>query len=442
MMPKVLTVAGSDSGGGAGIQADLKTIALLGGFGMSAVTALTAQNTRGVLGILEIPARFVGLQMEAVLTDMGIDGMKTGMMANPEIIREVCRKIRRYGISRIVVDPVMVSKHGARLLSPEAEIVLKRELLPLAEVATPNLPECEVLTGRKIKTLQGMRAAAIAIHKMGARNVLVKGGHLAGPPVDVFFDGRKFLSLEGKRIATTHTHGTGCTLSAAIALELARGHSPRAAVQKAKSFIELAIRSSLSLGHGPGPVNPYAPAFRDAERYRVVEKLKGAFLGLQGRSIGPLCPEVQSNLGYALPDARTLEDVAAFPGRFVRIGDEIMKAADPEFGASRHIAQIILTAMTRDPQMRSAMNVRFSEEILRRARKAGFRVAHFSREDEPPRGKRLEGSSLSWGVNLVLKGSKTFPDLIFDRGDLGKEPMIRVLARDPQEVVGKVLRLL
>jgi hydroxymethylpyrimidine kinase/phosphomethylpyrimidine kinase len=442
MMPKVLTVAGSDSGGGAGIQADLKTIALLGGFGMSAVTALTAQNTREVLGILEIPPHFVGLQMEAVLSDMGIDGMKTGMMANSEIIREVCRKIRRYGISRIVVDPVMVSKHGARLLSREAEIVLKEELLPLAEVATPNLPECEVLTGRKIKNLQGMRAAAIAIHKMGARNVLVKGGHLAGSPVDVFFDGRKFLSLEGKRIATTHTHGTGCTLSAAIALELARGHSPRAAVQKAKSFIELAIRSSLPLGHGPGPVNPYAPAFRDAERYRVVEKLKGAFQRLQGRSVGPLCPEVQSNLGYALPDARTLEDVAAFPGRFVRIGDEIMKAADPEFGASRHIAQIILTAMTHDPQMRSAMNVRFSEEILKRARKAGFRAAHFNRKDEPPRVKHLEGSSLSWGVNQVLQESKKFPDLIYDRGDLGKEPMIRILARDPQEVVGKVLHLL
>jgi hydroxymethylpyrimidine kinase/phosphomethylpyrimidine kinase len=442
MMPRVLTVAGSDSGGGAGIQADLKTIALLGGFGMSAVTALTAQNTQGVMGIQEVPAEFVALQMEAVLGDIGIDAMKTGMMSNAEIIQSVCRKIRQYAISRIVVDPVMVSKQGTRLLSPDAEIVLQRELLPLAEVCTPNLPECEVLTGKKVKTLQAMRAAAKEIHKRGAKNVLVKGGHLAGTPVDVFFDGRKFFFLEGKRIATPHSHGTGCTLSAAIASELARGHSPRVAVQTAKSFIELAIRSSLPLGHGQGPVNPYAPAFRDAERYRVIEALKRAFQNLQRRSIGPLCPEVQSNLGYALPDARTLEDVAAFPGRFVRIGDEILKAADPEFGASRHIARVILTAMMHDPHMRSAMNLRFSQEILSRARKAGFRVDCFNRKDEPLGVKRKEGSSLSWGVNQVLSKSKKFPDLIFDRGDLGKEPMIRLLGRDPEAVTAKALRLL
>jgi hydroxymethylpyrimidine kinase/phosphomethylpyrimidine kinase len=442
MMPRVLTVAGSDSGGGAGIQADLKTIALLGGFGMSAITALTAQNTQGVIGIQEVPAEFVALQMEAVLGDIGIDAMKTGMMCNAEIIQSVCRKIRQYAISRIVVDPVMVSKHGTRLLSPEAEIVLQRQLLPLAEVCTPNLPECEVLTGKKIKTLQAMRAAAKEIHKRGARNVLVKGGHLPGPPIDIFFDGRKFFSLEGKRIATPHSHGTGCTLSAAIALELARGHSPRVAVQRAKSFIELAIRSSLPLGHGQGPVNPYAPAFRDAERYRVIEALKRAFQNLQRRSIGPLCPEVQSNLGYALPDARTMEDVAAFPGRFVRIGDEILKAADPQFGASRHIARIILTAMLHDPHMRSAMNLRFSQEILSRARKEGFRIGHFDRKGEPLRVKRKEDASLSWGVNQVLSKSKKFPDLIFDRGGLGKEPMIRLLGRDPEAVTAKALRLL
>ena len=228
----------------------------------------------------------------------------------------------------------------------------------------------------------------------------------------------------------------------AIALELARGASPWDAVQRAKSFIERAIRSSLPIGHGQGPVNPYAPAFRDAERYQVIEELKRAFRNLQRRSIGSLCPEVQSNLGYALPDASGLEDVAAFPGRFVRIGDEIVKAADPEFGASRHIARIILTAMKHDPQMRSAMNLRFSEEILRRARKAGLRVGHFYREDEPLRVKHREGSSLSWGVNRVLSKAKKFPDLIFDRGDLGKEPMIRVLGRDPEAVTAKALRLL
>jgi hydroxymethylpyrimidine kinase/phosphomethylpyrimidine kinase len=442
MMPRVLTVAGSDSGGGAGIQADLKTIALLGGFGMSAVTALTAQNTLGVQGIHEVPAEFVARQMEAVLADIGADAMKTGMLGNSAIVRAVCRMARKYRLAKIVVDPVMVATRGARLLSPAAEEALRKELLPLARVITPNLPETEVLIGRKVKGLKGMRAAAAQIHKMGARNVLIKGGHLSGKPVDIFFDGRKFHELAGERIATPHTHGTGCTISAAIAVELARGNSALEAVQKAKAFITSAIQFSLDLGRGQGPVNPYAPAAREIERYGVVQRLKAAFQELQEKRVGHLLPEVQSNLGYALPFARGIEDVAAFPGRLVRLGKEIAKVAGPEFGASRHIAGIILTAMAHDPEMRSAMNLRFTEEIVIRARKSGLVVGHFDRKAEPARVKREEGASLSWGVSQVLQKAKKIPDLLFDRGGVGKEPMVRVLGRDPVEVVSKVLSLL
>ena len=441
MMPRVLTVAGSDSGGGAGIQADLKTITLLGGFGMSAVTALTAQNTLGVKGIHEVPADFVARQMEAVLYDIGVDSLKTGMLSNPAIIQVVCQKVRKYRLSKIVVDPVMVAKGGVRLLSPEAEALLRKELLPLAQVITPNLPESEALTGRRIRGLKGMREAAVRIHKMGARNVLIKGGHLSGDPVDVFFDGRKFYELKGRRLTTPHTHGTGCTISAAIAVELAKGIPALEAVKKAKAFVSSAIQFSLPLGHGRGPVNPYAPAAREIERYRIIQRLKEAFRTLQEHEVGRLFPEVQSNLGYALPYAEGPEDVAAFPGRFVRVGREILKVADPEFGVSQHIAKIILTTMAYDPEMRSAMNLRFTEEILRRAKKAGLTVGHFSRSEEPARVKQQEGSSLSWGVRRVLQKSKKIPDLIFDRGAAGKEPLVRVLGHDPEEVVAKVLRL-
>jgi hydroxymethylpyrimidine kinase / phosphomethylpyrimidine kinase / thiamine-phosphate diphosphorylase len=441
MIPRVLTVAGSDSGGGAGIQADLKTIALLGGFGMSAVTALTAQNTHGVKGLHEVPPDFVALQMDAVISDIGVDAMKTGMLSSPEIIRVVARKIRQYRIFRVVVDPVMVAKGGARLLAPEAREVLTKELIPLAQIITPNIPESEVLTGREVKGVSGMREAAREIHRLGARHVLVKGGHLSGEAVDVFFDGRKLVELAGARIATPHTHGTGCTLSAILAVELARGSRPLEAVEKAKALITSAIQFSLPLGGGHGPVNLYVPATRDAERYRVIQALKGAFLTLRERKVGQLFPEVQANLGYALPDARGPVDVAAFPGRLVRLGREVMKVSDPEFGASQHIAKIILTAMRFDPLLRSAMNVGFSEEILARVRKAGLRSGHFSRREEPSWVKRREGSSLSWGVEQVLKKSKKIPDLIFDRGDVGKEPMIRVLGRDPADVVKKVLAI-
>ncbi len=441
MIPRVLTVAGSDSGGGAGIQADLKTIALLGGFGMSAVTALTAQNTRGVKGILEVPADFVALQMDVVISDIGVDAMKTGMLGSPAIIRVVSQKIRRYRISRVVVDPVMVAKGGTRLLAPEAGEVIKKELIPLAQIITPNIPESEVLTGKRIKGVREMQEAAKQIHRMGARHVLIKGGHLRGDAVDILYDGRKFFEFPGVRISTPHSHGTGCTLSAVLALELAKGHSPRQAVESAKAFITSAIQFSLPLGQGHGPVNPYIPANRDAERYRVIQKLKKAFHTLREKRVGHLFPEVQSNLGYALLDAQGTEDVAAFPGRFVRLGSEVISVSDPEFGASQHIAKIILTTMRYNPEMRSAMNVRFSEEILALAKKVGLSVEHFRRQEEPAWEKRVEGSSLSWGVDQVLKKSKKIPDLIFDRGDLGKEPMIRVLGRDPEEVVSKVLAI-
>lgn len=440
-MPRVLTVAGSDSGGGAGIQADLKTIALLGGFGMSAVTALTAQNTMGVKGIHEVPADFVGEQMEAVISDIGVDAMKTGMLGNAGIVRVVCQKVRKYRLSKVVVDPVMVAKSGAKLLSPEAEDVLKKELLPLASVITPNLPESEALTQRKIRALPGMREAALRLHKMGAKNVLIKGGHLSGEAIDIFFDGRKFYEFKSPRIPTPHTHGTGCTISAAIAVHLAKGSSVLEAVEKAKTFVTSAIQFSLPLGGGHGPVNPYAPAANEIERYRIIQSLKEAFQKLQEKKVGHLFPEVQSNLGYALPYARGPEDIAAFPGRLVRVGKEVLKVADPDFGASQHIARIILTAMAYDPEMRSAMNLRFSENILLRARGAGLTISHFNRKAEPGRVKRLEGSSLSWGVNRVLQKAKRIPDIIFDRGDVGKEPMIRVLGRDPAEIVAKVLLL-
>ena len=441
MIPRVLTIAGSDSGGGAGIQADLKTITLLGGYGMSAVTALTAQNTLAVSGILEIPPEFVGQQLEAVLADIGADAAKTGMLGGSRVVEVVCRKLRRFRIPNLVVDPVMVSKNGARLLKPEAEDALRRELVPLATLITPNIPEAEVLTGRRIRTAKEAREAAVQIRKMGARHVLIKGGHLRGPATDFLYDGERFQEFEEERVQTPHTHGTGCTLSAAIAVGLGKGKELREAVAAAKKFLTAAIRMAAPLGHGRGPVNHYGPIRQEMERYEVIRKLKEAFEVLRCGNITGLLPEVQSNFGYALPGAQGFGDVAAFPGRLVRAGSALMRVADPDFGVSRHVARIILTAMAHDPEMRSAMNVKFDEEILKRARKGGLSLRHFNRGDEPAAVKRKEGSSLSWGVQTVLERIGEIPDIIFDRGGMGKEPMIRILARNPEEVAKKVLRL-
>ncbi|RMF83643.1 MAG: bifunctional hydroxymethylpyrimidine kinase/phosphomethylpyrimidine kinase, partial [Nitrospinota bacterium] len=223
MLPVAMTVAGSDSGGGAGIQADLKTFAMLGVFGTSALTALTAQNTQGVQGIHDVPPEFVGSQIDSIVTDIGVDAMKTGMLSNAAIIEMVAAKITEYRIEKVVVDPVMVATSGDMLLQPEARETLRTRLLPLAYLVTPNLAEAEVLSGQKIKTLEEMKAAARQIHRSGAQRVLIKGGHFPEKAVDLLYDGKEFRTFERPHIDTPHTHGTGCILSAAIAAELAKG---------------------------------------------------------------------------------------------------------------------------------------------------------------------------------------------------------------------------
>jgi len=252
-----LTIAGSDSGGGAGIQADLKTFTAFGIYGMTVITSVTAQNTQGVLGIHDLPAAFVSLQLEAVLGDLPVDAAKTGMLSNAGIIRAVAALLHQREVKNLVVDPVMVAKSGHRLLQEEALRALRDELLPLATVLTPNLPEAEVLTGQKISGPDQMRRAAEKIRRMGPAHVLIKGGHLEGRAIDILFDGETFAELPADRVSTRHTHGTGCTLSAAIAALLAAGQPVSEAVSAAKDFITRAIREAPGLGHGHGPLNHF-----------------------------------------------------------------------------------------------------------------------------------------------------------------------------------------
>jgi hydroxymethylpyrimidine/phosphomethylpyrimidine kinase len=252
-----LTIAGSDSGGGAGIQADLKTFAALGVFGTSALTAITAQNTLGVADIMELPPALVAAQIEAVMLDIGAQAAKTGMLSSAEIIKVVAKAVVRFDIRNLVVDPVMVAKGGARLLRDDAVDTLRRRLLPLAAVVTPNLPEAEVLLARPIRTLDERRQAARDLVALGARAAVVKGGHTdEEQAIDHYFDGTELVELRSPRISTTNTHGSGCVFSAAIAAALANGSDSRAAVHLAKEFITGAIERSLEVGRGHGPVNP------------------------------------------------------------------------------------------------------------------------------------------------------------------------------------------
>ncbi len=255
-IPVALTIAGSDSGGGAGIQADLKTFAVHGVHGTSAITAITAQDTTGVTDILELPTRLIREQIVVVVGDIGVQAAKTGMLSSAAIIATVAEAITELRIPNLVVDPVMVAKGGAKLLRDDAVSALRERLVPLAAVLTPNIPEAEVLLERRIQSLDDRRQAARDLVSMGARVAVVKGGHADGDATDVFCDGTRMVEIPAERIVTQNTHGSGCVFSAAITANLARGAEPLEAVREAKRFITLAIANSLEVGHGHGPVNP------------------------------------------------------------------------------------------------------------------------------------------------------------------------------------------
>ena len=263
-VPRVMTIAGSDSGGGAGIQADLKTLGAMGVFGTSAITTITAQNTIGVNSVLETPTEMIQAQIDAIVSDIGADATKTGMLSSNEIIRCVAERIERHSLRPTVVDPVMVASTGFRLLRDDAVDAMRTVLVPLSTVVTPNSREAAVLTEREMNTIDDLKTAArILVNEMGAKNAVVKGGHLEGPATDVLYDGADFTLFTSERYDTPNTHGTGCSLASAIAAGLAKGLDVPSAMQEAKDYVTEAIRTSFGVGQGHGPLNHFYKLWGD-----------------------------------------------------------------------------------------------------------------------------------------------------------------------------------
>ncbi|MFW6028637.1 MAG: bifunctional hydroxymethylpyrimidine kinase/phosphomethylpyrimidine kinase [Halanaerobiales bacterium] len=267
-LKKALTIAGSDSCGGAGIQADLKTFSAHGVYGMSVITAVTAQNTQGVFAVQDIESDIIEKQIKAIFDDIHVDSVKIGMVSQIDTIKTIANGLKKYNPNHIVLDPVMISKSGYDLLNPEAKEALINELLPLATITTPNTPEAEVITDIKISSIKDMETAGKAIYTLGAKNVLIKGGHLLsktnGVAIDVLYDGKMYYYFKHPIIETKNTHGTGCTLSSAIASNLALGYSTNKSVQLAKNYITTAIKHSLSIGKGVGPTNHFYNLYKEA----------------------------------------------------------------------------------------------------------------------------------------------------------------------------------
>ncbi|MET1160439.1 MAG: bifunctional hydroxymethylpyrimidine kinase/phosphomethylpyrimidine kinase [Thermoprotei archaeon] len=447
-IPVAITIAGSDSGGGAGIEADLKTFAALGVHGTVAITSVTAQNTYEVTAIHDIPPEIVYKQIEAIAVDMGIDAGKTGMLSNSEIIRAVAKAVRNFGFP-LVVDPVMIAKSGAKLLRDEAIETLIKELLPLAKVVTPNAPEATRLTGIHVRDLDtAKQAARKLVEEYSVEAAIVKGGHISGDEsVDVMYWNGNYYYFRAPRIRGGCTHGTGCSFSAAIAAGLAKRLDIYNAVKIAKELITVAIDYGLRIGKGHCPVNPMAWLYLPAYRYEVINELSYAVKEIMSISdrIYEYVPEVGMNIVMSLPYpyTRNINDVAGVKGRIVKYGSTIKPVGPIEFGASSHMARLVLEAMKYDHTIRSALNLRYSKELVEKAEKAGLRVVFIDRRDEPAEIKRIEGGTMQWLVKkaVELTGGQV-PDVIYDVGDLGKEPMFRVLGKSAIEVVEKVKKII
>lgn len=435
-LPCALTIAGSDSSGGAGIEADLKTFAALQVYGTCVLTAVTAQNTRGVYSVHAIPVEVVQKQLEVVLSDIPIKSAKTGMLYTKEVVETVAKIMGKKRLP-LVVDPVFRAGSGQSLITDDAKDALIKALLPKALVVTPNVPEAEELASIKIKSLNDMRSAGEIISKLGPSAVVIKGGHLDGKiATDLFYSAGNYKTFTKPRVEMK-IHGAGCTFSAAIAAFLARGFSLVEAVENAEKFMETSVAHSLSLGGGRKPVNQLAQLYNEAEKLGVIENVRMA----AERIIA--CPEclphiagVGTQVVMALPYASSLEHVAGVEGRISRSTKAI---GSVKFGVSSHMARVVLTAMKFDQTVRAALNLHYVPELVEAFRGLGYTTSSFSRKDEPRAVKAIEGGTLSWGTEQAIKKIGKVPDAIFDIGEPGKEPMIRVLGTTATEVVKKAL---
>jgi hydroxymethylpyrimidine kinase/phosphomethylpyrimidine kinase len=440
---RALTIAGSDSGGGAGVQADLKTFAALGVHGTCAITAITAQNTEEVRAVHDVPVDIIRAQIEAVLDDIGVDCAKTGMLHTSEIIRAVAEEVKQHQLS-VVVDPVMVAKSGAKLLQDTAIKSLKEELLPISTVVTPNAREAEVLAQMSISRPDDAKSAAKKIAELGPRAVVVKGGHIpgGGKVVDMLYFEGSFREYPAPLIDRNTDHGTGCSFSAAITAELAKRQTIPDAVDIARNLITYAIRHGIQVGRGHGPVNPLSLLYRNAERWEVLNDLQRAIQMLEvSTSFYRLIPESQSNIAMSLREPESALDVAAVPGRIVKIGRHVKASATPAFGGSRHVASAILVAMRHDPSMRAAINIMYSPAIVRIAQNLGLTVSYYERAKEPSDAKGKEGATIPWGTEEAIKRIEGVPNLIYHTGDYGKEPMCAILGKTAREVALTALRI-
>lgn len=442
ILRSVLSIAGSDSSSGAGIQADLKTLSSLGTYGCSAITAITVQNTKNIFEVFPIPSEIVISQINSVLNDIRIDAIKIGMVYDGIIINKIFKILKNINIP-IIVDPIFTSTSGKNLIKYEAIKALTTKILPIATIITPNINEATQLSGIDIKSKEDLVKSLTKMKKLGPKNVIVKGGHLLSErSIDTLIDDKlNIIEFSNSRIPIPENHGSGCNFSAALTAYISQGYEIPIACKLANEFINSVLKNLLYIGKGYPVTDTALTTSSSAFKFHVIEELSIAINELEAISdVGKLIPETQSNFAYAIPNATSIKEVAGIKGRIVRIDQKVKASSCIEFGASQHIASAVISYMNINPLIRAGFNIKYDKKIIELLH-SFMKVSEYDRRLEPQKLKEKEGYTIQWGIKKAILKDKEVRG-IYHKGDIGKEPMIILFGHNPAEIVEYLRKLI
>jgi len=422
----ILSIGGSDPSSGAGIQSDIKTFSNNDAYGFTIVTAITSQNTKNVTSIEPVSAKSLRAQLDSILSDFHIDAIKIGMVYDSQTIRVIHSKLRNVRVP-VVVDPVIKSTTGAMLLKKSALRDYKKMMVPLADVITPNRFEAKALSG-----ISNTNKSAKKIQSMGAKCVIITGAASSNGKISDFVleESREYI-ISGKKIPIKN-HGSGCNYSASIAVSLANGNTIHDAVKTAKDYVYQSIKHSKKIGKGVNITHKNI-----SNEMRELSNSINEFR--QIKNIYKMIPECQTNFVFAKKNPRNIMDVLGVSGRLVKSGKDVVTAGEIVYGGSQHVGTAVIQVCKKFPEIRSGLNIKYDPKIISNAKKSKFVILRYDRSKEPKKSKQKENYSISWGISNCLNAKS--PDIIYHRGDIGKEPMILIFGRNPNEIIQKVSKL-
>jgi len=428
----LLSIGGSDPSSGAGIQSDVKTFASLNAYGLTTITAITGQSTSKFGKIQPVSKTILKNQLDSIFSDFKIDGIKIGMVYNSEIIKTLYRSLKNYSIP-IIVDPVIKSTTGGMLIQKSAVKDLKKYLISIATVITPNKFEAEFISGKKINSKKSLPTVGKIIQEMGSKSVVITGLELKKNHITDFVMTENQEFIENKKLETIN-HGSGCNYSASMLFSLAQGNSILESAKFAQKFTLDSIKGAQKVGKGITITHKKLD-----QNYSKLSNAINKFMNIENISLQ--IPECQTNFVFSKNSPKSIKDVLGISGRIVKTGNSVTKAGDLEYGGSKHVATALLTMNKKFSHIRSAINLKLQKETITKLEKNGFTVKNYDRTKEPKSIKNKEGSSIGWGITNVLKGSKEPPDAIFHKGDFGKEPMIIIFGTTPDSVIQKISKI-